>query len=148
MSKKTSKVTDTLSVVLGSSYVLLAKTHGFHWNVTGPMFHALHTMFEEQYTDLFTAVDELAERMRALEAFAPGSFADFAAKSLIKDSKGVPTANEMIAQLCKDHQTLAKAFEEGVPVAQAADDEVTADLFIGRATIHEKTAWMLRSMMA
>ncbi len=141
-------VAEAIRVVLGSSYTLLIKTHGFHWNVTGEMFNTLHVMFEEQYTDLFAAVDEQAERIRAINEFAPGSMSELGKYSLIKDTKGVPAPKNMIAELQKDHETLAAACQKGVEVAQAAGDELTADLFIQRGTTHEKTAWMLRSLLA
>lgn len=136
-----------LSHLLADTYTLYVKTHNFHWNVTGPLFNTLHQMFEEQYTELATAVDEIAERIRALGFPAPGSCAQFGELTSIKEETGVPSAQEMIAQLAKDQEIVARTAREVYPVADEAHDEPTADLLTQRMQIHEKTAWMLRSML-
>ena len=136
-----------LSHLLADTYTLYVKTHNFHWNVTGPLFNTLHQMFEQQYTELATAVDEIAERIRALGFPAPGSYAQFGELTSIKEETGVPSAQEMIAQLAKDQEIVARTAREVYPVADEAHDEPTADLLTQRMQIHEKTAWMLRSML-
>ena len=141
-------ITEGLSRLLADTYTLYLKTHNFHWNVTGPMFNTLHLMFETQYTELATAVDEIAERIRALGVAAPGSYAQFAERTSIKEETGVPTAEEMIAQLVKDQETVARTARSVFPTADEAGDEPTADLLTQRMQIHEKTAWMLRSMIS
>lgn len=139
---------DGLSRVLAESYTLYLKTHKFHWNVTGPMFQTLHTLFEQQYTELALAVDEIAEHIRALGVVAPGSYAEFARLSTIADQQGNPAAEAMIAELVDDQQTLIKTCREILPIVQEAGDETTADLLIGRMRVHQKSAWMLRSLLA
>jgi starvation-inducible DNA-binding protein len=134
--------------LLADSYTLYLKTHNFHWNVTGPMFQTLHVMFEEQYTELATAVDEIAERICSLGVYAPGSYQDFEELSSFKISKGVPTAQEMIADLVASHEAVAKTARKVFPLTEKANDEVSADLLTQRLQIHEKTAWMLRSLLA
>ena len=141
------KIAEGLSKVLADSYTLYLKTHNYHWNVTGPMFQTLHLMFEEQYTELATAVDDLAERIRALGAYAPGSYAAYAKLSSIEESEDVPRAQEMIEQLIHGHETVAKTARSVFPAAEEGSDEVTADLLTQRMTVHEKTAWMLRSLL-
>ncbi len=136
-----------LSRLLADSYTLYLKTHNFHWNVTGPLFNTLHLMFETQYTELATAVDEIAERIRALGEAAPGSYAQFAELTRIAEAQGVPEATEMLRQLVKDHETVVRTAREVFPVVDAAHDEPTADLLTQRMQTHEKTAWMLRSML-
>ena len=136
-----------LSRLLADSYTLYLKTHNFHWNVTGPMFNTLHLMFEEEYTELAMAVDEIAERIRALGHPAPGSYAAYARLSSIDDAEGVPTAKEMIGQLVAGHEAVAKTARTVFPAAEEGQDEVTADLLTQRMTVHEKTAWMLRSLL-
>ena len=137
-----------LSRVLADSYTLYLKTHNFHWNVTGPMFNSLHLMFEGQYTELATAVDEIAERIRALGETAPGTYSAFAKLSQIEEEEGVPPAKEMIEQLVRGHETVAKTARSVFPLADKGGDEPTADLLTQRLQIHEKTAWMLRSLLA
>jgi starvation-inducible DNA-binding protein len=137
-----------LSHVLADSYALYLKTHNFHWNVEGPMFRDLHLMFEEQYTELAGAVDQIAERIRALGHYAPGSFGQFARLASIKDAEGVPKAEEMAKQLALDHETVENTIRSALPAAQRAEDEVTVALLIDRLAVHEKTAWMLRSLAA
>ena len=142
------EIAEGLSRLLADTYSLYLKTHNFHWNVTGPMFNTLHLMFETQYTELAPAVDEIAERIRALGVPAPGSYSQFAERTSIKEETGVPSAEEMIAQLVKDHEAVAKTARSVFPAAESAGDEPTADLLTQRMQIHEKTAWMLRSMIA
>ena len=137
-----------LSRLLADTYTLYLKTHNFHWNVTGPMFNTLHLMFEQQYTELAAAVDEIAERIRALGEPAPGSYAQFAELSSIKEEIGVPSAEEMIAQLVKDQETVARTARSLFSLVDEAHDEPSADLLTQRMQVHEKTAWMLRSMLA
>jgi starvation-inducible DNA-binding protein len=140
-------IAEGLSRLLADTYTLYIKTHNFHWNVTGPLFNTLHLMFEQQYTELATAVDEIAERIRALGFPAPGSYKQFGALTSVEEEEGVPSAEEMISQLAKDQETVTRTAREVFPVAEKADDEPTADLLTQRMLIHEKTAWMLRSML-
>ncbi|MCS6807202.1 MAG: Dps family protein [Bacteroidota bacterium] len=141
------RIADGLSRLLADTYSLFLKTHNFHWNVTGPLFNTLHTMFETQYTELFAAVDEIAERIRALGEFAPGSFASFASLSSITDAKGIPSATDMIRTLVQDNETVVRTAREVLPIAEEANDGPSVDLLNERMQIHEKTAWMLRSML-
>lgn len=138
---------NALKETLADSYAVYQKTHGFHWNVTGPMFHTLHVMFEEQYTEMWQALDELAERVRALGEFAPGSGADFAKLSAIKEATGVSGAEEMLAELVNDHETLIRRARNGMEKISASGDVASEDLLTQRIQIHEKTAWMLRSLI-
>jgi starvation-inducible DNA-binding protein len=140
-------ISEGLSRLLADSYTLYLKTHNYHWNVTGPMFSTLHTMFEGQYTELATAVDEIAERIRALGFPAPGSYRRFAALTAIEEENDVPDAREMIRQLLVGQETVARTAREVFAVADRVNDEPTADLLTQRMQIHEKTAWMLRSML-
>lgn len=140
-------IAEGLSHLLADTYTLYLKTHNYHWNVTGPMFNTLHQMFETQYTELATAVDEIAERIRALGYPAPGSYSQFTKLSVIKESDGVPAAEEMIADLVKGQEAVVRTARKVFPAAEAAADEPTADLLTERMTIHEKTAWMLRSLL-
>ena len=141
-------IADGLSRLLADTYTLYLKTHNFHWNVTGPMFNTLHTMFEEQYTELATAVDEIAERIRALGVTAPGSYAQFSELTEIHEERGSPSAEAMIAQLVEDQETVVRTARSIFPVVDNAGDEPTADLLTQRMQVHEKTAWMLRSMIS
>ena len=141
-------IAEGLSRVLADSYTLYLKTHNYHWNVTGPMFQTLHTMFEQEYTELAMAVDEVAERIRALGHYAPGSYAAYAKLSSVPESEDVPDAQEMIRQLVAGHEAVAKTARSVFPAAEGGNDEVTADLLTQRMTVHEKTAWMLRSLLA
>ncbi|MEL6955710.1 MAG: Dps family protein [Pseudomonadota bacterium] len=136
-----------LKVLLGETYALYVKTHGYHWNVTGPRFSSLHALFMEQYTELWNALDEIAERIRALGHFAPGSSDQMMAEATIKPDNGVPDADAMIANLARGHEAVSKAAKAGIKIAEEAGDEVSVDLFVQRATIAEKTAWMLRSSL-
>ncbi len=138
-------IADGLSRVLADSWTLYLKTLNFHWNVTGPYFSPLHALFEDQYTDLAAASDEVAERIRALGFNAPGSYKSFARLTQIEDSEEVPGWQDMIRELVKGHETIIRTAREVFPEAEKAGDEVTADLLIGRMQTHEKTAWMLRS---
>ena len=141
------KIADGLSRLLADTYTVYLKTHNFHWNVTGPMFNTLHLMFEAQYTELATAVDEIAERIRALGFPAPGSYAQFAELTSITEETTIPSAEEMIAQLAKDQETVTRTARSIFPIVDSANDEPTADLLTQRMQIHEKTAWMLRAML-
>lgn len=141
-------ISDGLAVLLADTYTLYLKTHNYHWNVTGPMFQTLHTLFETQYMELAVAVDDIAERIRALGEFAPGSYKEYARLTSIKEADGIPTAEEMIKDLVKGQEAIAKTARGIVPVANDAADEVTLDLLTQRMTVHEKTAWMLRSLVA
>jgi starvation-inducible DNA-binding protein len=136
-----------LSRLLADSYTLYLKTHNYHWNVTGPQFNTLHTMFEQQYTELATAVDEIAERIRALGVSAPGSYRAFADMTSIDEAAGGESAEEMIRQLVLGQEAVVRTAREAFPAADAANDEPTADLLTQRMQIHEKNAWMLRSML-
>jgi len=140
-------IADGLAKVLADSYTLYLKTHNYHWNVTGPMFNTLHLMFEGQYTELATAVDEIAERIRALGIAAPGSYKAFAQLTEIEEEEGIPNADEMIQQLVIGQETVVRTARSILPVVDAANDEPTADLLIQRMKIHEKNAWMLRSLL-
>jgi starvation-inducible DNA-binding protein len=137
-----------LSRLLADSYTLYLKTHNYHWNVQGPLFNTLHTMFEQQYTELATAVDDIAERIRALGVAAPGSYQAFAGLTSIEEETGTPSAEDMIRQLIIGQETVVRTAREVIPLASQANDEPTADLLTQRMQIHEKTAWMLRSMLA
>jgi starvation-inducible DNA-binding protein len=140
-------IADGLSRLLADSYTLYLKTHNFHWNVTGPMFNTLHLMFETQYTELAAAVDEIAERIRALGYPAPGSYAAYSKLSSIKEAEGVPGAEEMIAQLVQGQEAVVRTAREVFPTVDKAHDEPTADLLTQRMQVHEKNAWMLRSLL-
>ncbi|MCC7045813.1 MAG: DNA starvation/stationary phase protection protein [Alphaproteobacteria bacterium] len=141
------QIAEGLSRVLADTYTLYLKTHNFHWNVTGPMFNTLHLMFETQYNELALAVDLIAERIRALGHVAPGSYKAYSKLSSIAEADGVPAAEEMIKQLVEGHEAVAKTARKVFPAAEKADDQPTADLLTERLQIHEKTAWMLRSML-
>ncbi len=136
-----------LSHLLADTYTLYLKTHYFHWNVTGPMFNTLHLMFETQYNELALAVDLVAERIRALDVYAPGTYRDFAKLTSIKESESVPKAQDMIAELVAGHEAVCRTARCVFPTADAAADEATADLLTQRLQVHEKTAWMLRSLL-
>jgi starvation-inducible DNA-binding protein len=141
------KVADGLSRLLADSYTLYLQTHKFHWNVTGPMFQTLHLMFETQYNELALAVDSIAERIRALGFFAPGSYAEFAKLASIKEVEGVPRADQMIRLLVEGQEAVVRTARSVFPIAEQAGDEATADLLTQRMQLHEKTAWMLRSLL-
>lgn len=141
------KIAAGLSRLLADSYTLYLQTHNFHWNVTGPMFQTLHVMFETQYTELALAVDVIAERIRALGYPAPGSYAEFVKLTSIKDAPGVPKAEKMIRLLVEGQETVVRTARSLFPVVEKAGDEATADLLTQRIQLHEKTAWMLRSLL-
>jgi starvation-inducible DNA-binding protein len=145
--KERKKIAEGLSRLLADTYTLYLKTHNYHWNVEGPMFQTLHTMFETQYTELALAVDLIAERIRALGHYAPGSYAQYAKLSSIKEETGVPGAQEMIKDLVKGNEAVSKTARAIFPVVEKSSDEPTADLLTQRMQIHEKTAWMLRSLL-
>jgi starvation-inducible DNA-binding protein len=136
-----------LSRVLADSYTLYLKTHNYHWNVTGPMFQTLHNMFEVQYSELAIAVDDIAERIRSLGERAPGSYKEFSQLTSIQEDTNPPSARDMIANLVTSHETLIRTAREVYPKAAEANDEATADLLTQRIQLHEKTAWMLRSLL-
>jgi len=140
-------IVEGLSHLLADTYTLYLKTHNFHWNVTGPQFRTLHLMFEEQYNELWLANDVIAERIRSLGHFAPATYRDFARLSSIKEPDGVPPANDMIRQLVEGHETVSRTAREIFHAVDKASDEASADLLTQRMQIHEKTAWMLRSML-
>lgn len=145
--KQRETVAKGLSKLLADSYSLYLKTHNYHWNVTGPQFNSLHAMFEAQYTELATAVDEIAERIRALGHLAPGSYTEFAKLSSIKDGNNTKSANEMIKDLVEGQEAVVRTCREIFPAADEASDEPTADLLTTRMQLHEKNAWMLRSLL-
>jgi starvation-inducible DNA-binding protein len=140
------KIVDGLSRVLADTYGVYLKTHGFHWNVTGPQFNSLHAMFMTQYTELWTAIDLIAERIRSLGHFAPASYAQYSKLTAIREEDGAPDAHTMVDILRRDHETAARTCRECFPAAEKAGDQPTMDLLTQRIQIHEKTAWMLRSV--
>lgn len=140
-------IADGLSSLLADTYTLYLKTHNFHWNVTGPMFQPLHAMFEEEYTELAVAVDNIAERIRALGFHAPGTYSEFMKLSSIREEEGMPIASEMIRQLVEGHEAVVRTARQVIPLADGALDEATIDLLTERMHAHEKTAWMLRSLL-
>jgi starvation-inducible DNA-binding protein len=148
LSKKQRKqIADGLSQLLADTYTLYLKTHNFHWNVTGPMFNSLHLMFETQYNELALAVDLIAERIRALDMPAPGSYSQFAKLSSIKEETGVPDWKEMVRQLVEGQEAVVRTARKLFPAVDAAHDEPTADLLTQRMQVHEKNAWMLRALL-
>ncbi len=136
-----------LSRLLADTYTLHLKTHNFHWNVTGPMFQTLHLMFEQQYNELALAVDLIAERIRALGFPAPGTYQEYARLSSIKETRGVPGAEQMIALLVDGQEAVVRTARSVFPLVEKVNDEPTADLLTQRMQVHEKTAWMLRSLL-
>jgi len=146
--KDRKKIAEGLSKLLADTYTLYLKTHNFHWNVTGPMFNTLHTMFETQYTELALAVDAIAERIRALGYPAPGTYKEYAKLSSIAEEEGVPEATEMIRKLVEGQEAVVRTARSLFAVIDAASDEPSADLLTQRMQTHEKTAWMLRSLLA
>ncbi len=145
--KDRKKLADGLSHLLADTFTLYLTTHNFHWNVTGPMFQTLHQMFMEQYNEMWMALDEIAERIRALGHYAPGTYAEYAKLTRLTQPEGVPKAEEMIRLLVRGHEELCKTAREVVEVAEKASDQPTLDLLTRRLQIHEKTAWMLRSLL-
>jgi starvation-inducible DNA-binding protein len=140
-------IADGLSHLLADTYTLYLQTHNFHWNVTGPMFQTLHLMFETQYNELALAVDLIAERIRALGYPAPGTYSDYSKLSSIKETAGVPKAQEMIRLLVAGQESVVRTARSIFPAVESANDEPTADLLTQRMQVHEKTAWMLRSLL-
>lgn len=145
--KARGEISEGLSRLLADSYTLYLKTHSFHWNVTGPMFQTLHLLFETQYTELALAVDLIAERIRALGSPAPGTYQEYARLSSISETVGVPSAEEMIRLLVAGQEAVVRTARKIFPVVEQANDEVSADLLTQRMQIHEKNAWMLRSLL-
>jgi starvation-inducible DNA-binding protein len=142
------KAVAALSQVLANTFTLYLKTHGFHWNVTGRMFHSLHMMFEEQYRELWLAADALAERIRALGSPAPGSYQEFSKHSDIRETQTIQNAAGMIAELLSDHETCARSVRQALWIARSNVDAPTEDLLTQRLTAHEKAVWMLKSVLA
>lgn len=136
-----------LSRLLADTYVLYLKTHNFHWNVEGPMFQTLHQMFMGQYTEAWNAIDPIAERIRALGHYAPGSYKQYAKLTSVKEADGVPKAQQMVRQLIEGQETVARTARSVLPLAEKANDQPTLDLLTQRLDIHEKNAWMLRSLL-
>ena len=145
--KDRAEIAQGLSRLLADTYTLYLKTHNFHWNVKGPMFQTLHLMFETQYNELALAVDMIAERIRALDFPAPGTYREFGKLTSIKESEGVPAARDMIRQLVDGQEAVARTARSLFPVVDRASDEPTADLLTQRLQVHEKAAWMLRSLL-
>jgi len=145
--KDRKQTSEGLSRLLADSYILYLKTHNFHWNVEGPMFNTLHVMFMDQYTELWNALDLIAERIRALGSYAPGSYKKFVQLSSIAEAEEAVPAKDMIKQLLEGHEAVAKTARSIYPAANAGQDEATLDLLTQRLQIHEKTAWMLRSLL-
>ena len=141
-------IADGLSRLLADSYTLYLKTHNYHWNVVGPMFNTLHLMFEDQYTELAVAVDDIAERIRALGETAPGSYREFAQLSSVSEETDRPDASEMIRRLVEGQEAVVRTARSVFGATERAGDEASADLLTQRMQVHEKTAWMLRSMLA
>jgi starvation-inducible DNA-binding protein len=145
--KDRAKIAQGLSHVLADTYTLYLKTHNFHWNVEGPMFNTLHLMFMEQYTELWNALDAVAERIRSLGYPAPGTGREYSKLASIEETEGVPEAMEMVRLLVTGHEAVARTAREAFPAAEKAGDESTCDLLTQRLQVHEKTAWMLRSLL-
>jgi starvation-inducible DNA-binding protein len=146
--KDRQEIAQGLSRLLADTYTLYLKTHNFHWNVTGPMFQTLHLMFEQQYNELALAVDLIAERIRALGFFAPGSYREFSQLSSIKEEAVIPDAREMIRLMVEGQEAVIRTARSVFPVVERVNDQPTADLLTQRMQVHEKTAWMLRSLLA
>jgi starvation-inducible DNA-binding protein len=145
--KERAEIADGLSRLLADTYTLYLKTHNFHWNVTGPMFQTLHLMFEQQYNELALAVDLIAERIRALGFPAPGSYREFGKLTSIAESEGVSSARDMIRQMVEGQEAVVRTARSVFPVAEKSNDQPTADLLTQRMQLHEKNAWMLRSLL-
>ncbi|MFO0011078.1 MAG: Dps family protein [Betaproteobacteria bacterium] len=145
--KDRAQIVDGLARVLADTYTLYLKTHNFHWNVEGPMFNTLHLMFMDQYTELWTALDAIAERIRALGYPAPGTNSQFARLTSIPETDGVPAALDMVRDLVAGHEAVTRTARKAFAPAEAGGDESTVDLLTQRLQVHEKTAWMLRSLL-
>lgn len=141
------EIAEGLSRLLADTYTLYLTVHGFHWNVTGPLFQQYHDLFEQQYTELWGAVDGIAERIRALGYYAPASYKQLAERASIDTPESVPSASEMIKQALVGYESVAKTARSVLSAAEKADDQVSVDLLTRRLEVHEKTAWMLRSML-
>ena len=141
------EVVNGLSILLADTYTLYLKTHNFHWNVEGPMFQTLHIMFMGQYTEMWNALDLIAERIRALGHYAPGTYSEFIKLSSIKESKAVPKATKMVEELLAGHEAVIKTTRNIFDATEKAKDQTTMDVLTQRLDIHEKTAWMLRSLL-
>lgn len=142
------KSAESIRKLLADTYTLYLKTHGYHWNVEGPHFQQLHIQFMEQYTEMWNAVDELAERLRALGHFAPASYAEMSKLSTVKEETGKPDWQEMVKNLAHGHEQVAKSARQVLRIAEEVEDDATADVVGPRVTLHEKTAWMLRATAA
>ncbi len=145
--KDRAKIAQGLSRLLADTFTVYLKTHNFHWNVTGPMFNTLHLMFETQYTELWTATDLIAERIRSLGHYAPGTYGEFARLASIKETSGQPKAEQMVRLLVEGNEAVVRTARAIFPAVDKANDEPTADLLTQRMQIHEKNAWMLRSLL-
>lgn len=145
--QETQKLAEALSQVLANTFILSLKTQSFHWNVTGPMFYTLHSMFEEEYEQLWRAGDAIAERIRALGSLAPGSYREFSKLTYLREAESVPSATGMIAELLSDHETSARVVRGSLTVARSAGDSATEDLLTQQLLAHEKAIWMLRSLL-
>lgn len=142
------KLAELLNEALAGTYVLYAKTLAYHWNVTGPLFYSVHKLTDEQYNELGEAVDSIAERVRALGFPALGGIGHYVEKSVVADVDGLPTAGEMVAELARDHQSMARSLRAGVAEAEKVEDVYTADFLTGRIGVHEEAAWMLNAIVA
>ncbi len=145
--KQRARIAHGLSRMLADTYLLYLKTHNFHWNVEGPMFQTLHTMFMGQYTEAWNAIDPIAERIRALGHYAPGTYREYLKLGSIKETEGVPRAEKMVRLLIEAQESVVKTAREVLPVAEEANDQPTLDLLTQRMDVHEKNAWMLRSLL-
>ena len=145
--KDRAAIAQGLSRLLADTYLLYLKTHNFHWNVEGPMFQTLHLMFMGQYTEAWNAIDPIAERIRALGHYAPGTYKQYVKLASVKETEGVPKAEQMIADLISGQETVARTARSVLPLADGANDQPTLDLLTQRLDIHEKNAWMLRSLL-
>ena len=143
--KDRNRSADAIKRLLADTYTLYLRTHGYHWNVEGPHFQQLHTLFMEQYTEMWTAVDELAERIRALGEYAPRSYSEMSSLSSLEEESGMPGWREMVTNLATGHEKVAKSAREVLRIAEEIGDDATSDVVTPRITIHEKTAWMLRA---
>ncbi|MGL4735325.1 MAG: Dps family protein [Enterovibrio sp.] len=146
--KDREEIAESLKHLLADTYTLYLQSHNFHWNVTGPQFSNLHTMFELHYTELAVAVDDIAERIRALGVFAPGTYREFVQLASIKETANIPNADEMVRILVKNHEQIVKTARKALKCAQDGNDESSMALVSDRMRVHEKTAWMLRSLLA
>ena len=146
-SKDRAQVAHGLSRLLADTYLLYLKTHNFHWNVEGPMFQTLHTLFMGQYTETWNAIDPIAERIRALGHYAPGTYKEYLKLASVRETDGVPKAPQMVKLLIEGQETVARTARSVLPLADAANDQPTLDLLTQRLDVHEKNAWMLRSLL-